>query len=590
MSKILIYDFEVFKYDVLMGVKELNDDGGIRYRLWGKEAIENFYYEHMEDIWVGHNNYGYDDLILQCIIKGGNPYVKSQEIIKGNCKYEKCNIQLYSYDNMGEQSYSLKLSELLVGKNIHETDVDFDLDRPLTEEEKKLTESYNDDDIDQTEYNFNMFINNFQLKIDMMKEFDLDFTTVMHASGTSLAAMILGARKNPDVVSVKYDMPYLKPLVVKDTELLNWYYNEDFRNGITLNREFGGCQVNIASGGAHGAINNAYFERALYFDVSGYYNLIMINYNLFSRSMPDKAKERYTYMYHEQLKMKKTNPRKRAVFKTVLLSVYGAQMNEHTDFYDPWKGPIVPVTGELFLVDLMEHLDGLINVIQYNTDGIIVEPKNWDDEQKIISIVEEWETRTGFVIKKDHIYNIWQRDVNNYMYFADKEKTDLHYVGYTNYDISDKGYASGKLFGSKEAPIIAKGVIDTLMYGKTPEQIVEENKHDLRYFQYACRKVSAEYMTYNGEKVQSVCRAFALRKDKGTGVLGKWTRVKKPTKSLKVGDLKYSKYPAIPENTFIYNNDIRTEEAISEINDKIDYEWYIDKIYDALAKFVGAKK
>ena len=36
--------------------------------------------------------------------------------------------------------YSLKTTEYIVGKNISETSVDFDLDRPLTDEEKKLTD------------------------------------------------------------------------------------------------------------------------------------------------------------------------------------------------------------------------------------------------------------------------------------------------------------------------------------------------------------------------------------------------------------------------------------------------------------------
>ena len=57
------------------------------------------------------------------------------------------------------------------------------------------------------------------------------------------------------------------------------------------------------------------------------------------------------------------------------------------------------------------------------------------DEKKIIGIVEEWEQRTGFVIKKEHKYNLWQRDVN--CYFCVDEKGVIEYKGdaLKNYDI-----------------------------------------------------------------------------------------------------------------------------------------------------------
>ena len=144
----------------------------------------------------------------------------------------------------------------------------------------------------------------------------------------------------------------------------------------------------------------------------------MINYGLLPRTMPQKSKELYIYMYHEQLRLKKINPRKRAIYKTILLSVFGAMLNEHTDFYDPYNGSLVTITGELFLVDLLEKLEGFVQVVQSNTDGIIVVPINndWSLKDEIIHIVEEWEQRTGFVIKKEEINNLWQRDVNNYCF------------------------------------------------------------------------------------------------------------------------------------------------------------------------------
>ena len=68
--------------------------------------------------------------------------------------------------------YSLKTTECVVGKNISETPVDFNLDRPLTEEERLLTESYNRDDLEQTRDNFYAQFDDFALRLDNIKEFN----------------------------------------------------------------------------------------------------------------------------------------------------------------------------------------------------------------------------------------------------------------------------------------------------------------------------------------------------------------------------------------------------------------------------------
>lgn len=369
-TKLIVYDYEIFKYDSLLGAYIIDSDDNItKFQTWNVEEIKQFYKDNINNVWIGHNNFGYDDHITETIVTGLNPYIKSRGIIDKTIKVNKrVSIPLHSYDNTNKTNYSLKLSELIVGKRVHETDIDFNLDRPLTEEEKKLEEEYNKDDLEMTLYNFKIFFNQFQLRVDLIKEFGLDFDEAMHSTDAGIAAKVLLAKRNPNLINKPYHPKTLKTLRVKDEELLNWYYNEEFREGKTLTRTYGGCEVNIASGGAHGAICNSYFDRALYFDVSGYYNLIMILYDLLSRSVSEEGKKRYINMYYEQLKMKKTNPLKRAAYKTILLAVFGAQINEYSDFYDPWKGPLVPVTGEMFLIDLMEKLDGLVKVIQSTID------------------------------------------------------------------------------------------------------------------------------------------------------------------------------------------------------------------------------
>ena len=70
--KIIIFDFEVFKYDVLLGAHIFNDKDIEVKQTWDLDEIRQFYEEHIEDIWVGHNNSRYDNLILQAIVQGMN--------------------------------------------------------------------------------------------------------------------------------------------------------------------------------------------------------------------------------------------------------------------------------------------------------------------------------------------------------------------------------------------------------------------------------------------------------------------------------------------------------------------------------------
>ena len=134
MSSIIIYDFEVFKFNSLMGCIILNEKGQELFQTWDEQEIRHFYTIHQDDIWIGHNNFKYDDIILETIINGGSAYKTSKNIVN-QTHYYKPKLKLNSYDIMclNKSPFSLKLTELIIGKNIHTTDVDFDIDRPLTD-------------------------------------------------------------------------------------------------------------------------------------------------------------------------------------------------------------------------------------------------------------------------------------------------------------------------------------------------------------------------------------------------------------------------------------------------------------------------
>lgn len=588
--KIIIFDFEVFAFDTLFGALIVENNKKEYYQTWNLEFIKKFYSDNKDEaIWIGHNSQSYDSIILEAIINNKTEqYLKklNDDLLNGVAKrYSK--LKMYQFDLMKQSviPYSLKSTELYDGKNISESQVDFNINRPLTEEEKLKTESYNRDDLEQTLSNFNEMMPNFKQRLDMLKEFELplDYLSV---SGTKLAGIVLGAKRIEGIETQILKPKIYNTLQLNNKELLDYYLREGFRTKEKLTINVGGIEQQIGSGGIHGAIPKYHTKKALYFDVSGYYNLIMINYDLLPRTLPQEAKDKYIYMYHEQLRLKKIDPVKRGVYKGILLSVFGAMMNEYTDFYDPQKGLLVTITGQLFAVDLMEKLEGLVKVVQSNTDGIIVEPFNWEDETKIIEIVEEWEKRTGFVIKKEHIFDIWQRDVNCYCYKDDNGNIKTVGEAVRMYEKWQHKFL-GNFFDSKEPAIFAYCIVDYLINNISPEETIEKYKRELRMFQYSCKKKAFDYTelqendiinnTVKTTRLQGVNRVFPSKDKNIIGMI---------YKCRSEGKVKRAKVANLPDNVFVYDDDINNEKTINELINKIDYQYYINRGYEKILEFI----
>lgn len=578
--RILIFDFEVFPYDVLLGAIVYDKKGNTSfYQAWDKEEIKAFYEANKSVIWIGHNNESYDNAILDGIINNKNIYVLSKELVKGD-RRPKISIPLNTIDLMRIYGsfYSLKMTEGAWGNDISETEVDFDIPRPLTAEEKAKTESYNRDDLNATLNNANSMKDIIGMRLDLCKEFKLPLS-YLNATQGQIGAKVLGAKKVPNIENMVVKPIWYDDLKLNDENIKTFYMNEEFRKGGHFNKKVCGQVLVGGNGGLHSALPKYHCDNALYFDVSGYYNLTMINKGLLPRTLDEQGRQRYIDCYHEQLRLKKTNPKKRAVYKTILLAVFGSMLNKYTDFYDPWRGGLVMIVAQLYMLDLLEKLDGKVTLVQTNTDGIIVEPNDWNKRDEVIKIVEEWEKRTGYVIKKVPIHNIWQRDVNCYLYNTEDGK--LHIVGenavYEHWkDPFDRG-----TWQIKEPPILAYCVVDFLTKGILPETTVETYKNEYRMFQYLCKKGSFDYLEYIGrneqgeviekKKLQNVNRAFAYNSMTEQAMLYKCKN-----------NGSKSKVTSLPPNVFVYNNNINKATLI----DKIDYDYYVKRGYEKIETFL----
>lgn len=582
--KIIIFDFEVFKYDVLLGALIVKNDNIELFQTWDKDEIKEFYEKHKSHMWVGWNNERYDNFILQSVIRNINPKIVNDRIIDENKKM-RLTLPLIYFDVMKTVGFfSLKNTEALAGKRISESEVDFNLDRPLIDDEKKLTELYNLDDLNQTFDNFKMQKDHLELRLETLKEFNLPIN-YLNLPESIIAERVLKAEKIPNIENMEVKPRIYDTLQIKNEAARNFFLNEEFMTKRSITINVCGVKHTVALGGLHGARNKYYTPKALYFDVSGYYNLIMINYGLLPRGIPEESKKLYKEMYHEQLALKHVNPVKRNVLKLILLTVFGSTLNKHLNFYDPYHGRLITLTGQLFLIDLLEKLEPFIELVQSNTDGIIVVPNKGISDDKIIEIIKEWQDRTGFTLTIDHIEDVYQRDVNAYMYRKDGKIITI------GGDMKD--WEKMNIFSNQPYPrIIGRAIVEFLMNDKFPEETIYKFRNNLEMFQLIGRKGTFKWIDLEvidnktnklilKEKVQNINRAFACNSTETTSQLYKIN----PD-----GKQKRVKMPIFPNNIFVYNDEILSQKTIDKLIPKIDYNWYIETAYSKIAEFFDIPK
>lgn len=581
--KIIIFDFEVFKYDTLLGAFILNDGEVELFQTWDLDEIKKFYEQNTESIWIGHNNTRYDNMILQAIVKGENPKKVSDDIIVRNIK-KYLNIPLYYYDLYNELHVGLKITEAFAGKKISMTTVDFNLDRPLTDDEKKRTEDYNYDDLDQTLDNFIEMYDTFELRLNLLAEygFPLDDLPI---SGTRIAGKVLGAKKIWGIEKQKVKPHLYDNLKLENQDLIDYYMNETFKSRKQLKITLCDLEHKIGLGGIHAARPKYMADNLMYFDVSGYYNTIMINYKLLSRALPPESQKLYEKMFVDQKELKVTNPKKRVIYKVVLLSVFGATYNKWTDFYDPEHYELISLTGQLFLTDLLEKLEGKIELVQSNTDGIIARPLV--ETKEIEAILKEWEDRTGFFLDLDYIDKLIQRDVNNYIMLKD-EKVIVKGEAVKNYHAKKSVYWYGS-YNATEPMIFDNCIVDYYLYDTMPEETIEKYMRELTMFQYISKKntfdrlelESEENGVITSEVVENITRSFASNDKQVKRML---------YKCRDNGKVKRAKVASLPDNIFVYNEEVKSEEAVKYLMERINYDYYVKRAYERIAEFMYIPK
>ena len=580
----LFYDFEVFSHDWLVVFMDTRNQE-TTVIINNPDELEAFYKKNQREIWVGFNSRHYDQYILKAILCGFNPKkVNDYIIVKGNpgWKYSSLFNQfpINNYDVMTNIDRGLKFFEGSMGNDIRESQVPFDIDRPLTQEEIEQTVFYCKHDVEQTMQVFIKRKEDFEAHLGLVKiacqgkPLDL---SLIGKTKPQLSAIILDASRRDYDDEFEIDFP-CSMRIEKYTKVIDWYsdlnnrcYSKD-KKKTQLETDIAGVPHVFGWGGVHGAIpqyhGKGYFINM---DVASLYPSLMIQYNLHSRSMSDPAK--YVEIYKRRLEYKKAGNPLQLPLKLVLNSTYGVMKDKNNALYDPLQANRVCVYGQLLILDLIEHLEPYAKIIQSNTDGVLVKMPEGQNEaawyDKIDDIAYEWEQRTGLKLEFDEFKEVFQKDVNNYIIIPFGSLYD------------EKGKARWKSKGAYvkklntldygDFPIVNKALNEYMTKGISVKRTIEECSA-LKEFQLVS-KISGKYsyILHGTEQIKEKCvRSFASKNKSDAGLQKVHAETGKP-----------AKIPNSPEHCFIVNGDVNK----ASVPAKLDREFYINLANKRLEDF-----
>lgn len=583
-----IFDCEVFKYDWLFVFKAV-ETGEYTVIHNDNEAVKGFMTPDV--VLAGFNNKNYDNHILRAVLGDADPLTLKEIndfIISGHNGWDHHFVQASrcyfdSFDLMDDmqQGLSLKAIEAHLGIDIEETSVDFNIDRPLTEEELERTIFYCKYDVDATERLFRLRENYLQNKLTLGRVKGIPDTRALYMTNAKLTAAYLEATPTEHFDERDYEYPsnLLRQYIPEEVfAFFDKLHDRTIPDEVIFQSKYdfkiGDCECTIGYGGIHGAIP-CYREKATEQrsirnkDVASYYPHLMTLDGYCSRSIPNPAI--YAQMLETRMQAKKAGDKATAnALKLVANTTYGAMLNKYNDLYDPLMGRSVCITGQLRLLELTNHLVAecpTLKVIQLNTDGIMVSLDN-SDLEAYERICKEWQERTGFELEEDCIAEIIQKDVNNYIEIPLSGKPKIKGGQLV------RGIAPQGAFNiNNNAVIVAEALVEYFAHG-TPVEETIYGCDDILKFQLIS-KVSSKYVgsyhIINGEKVavQRVNRVYATS-DYTYGTLIKIHAVKEND----------NKIPNIPDHCIVDNRNRLTTADI-------DKSWYVRLAHKYIRDFLG---
>ena len=617
------------------------------YQMWSVDDIKEFIRSNLSEVWVGYNSENYDKILAHGMLTGkittperaydvSNAIIKSQDndtplfqtLNKlGITDYYQSKILMY--DLLGDGAFfSLKQLEGFLGMDIVESVVPFDLDRPLTDDEKEEVAKYNRADLYGTLERFKQRKNTFKTKMLLVKEFGLPINYICKTNAKLTEAILLSQNKGMNTrlrknfqlcdLPCNWDVPEIKTVydffieALRELEKHNWETKKCDKKKLSLEIDILGVMHTFALGGVHGGIKNYICrpedgKKIVWVDVSSLYPNILTKWDLLSRKVDKHGVEAFGNMVQVRMDIKAkmhdeglSKEEKKALkdqaarYKLILNTTSGCMKDKFKKIYDPEYNTKMCMLGQLSLLDLIFRLKNAerkpkpswarneddvdtsdyFKLIQSNTDRIALELLTSDAEETIDRVCKNWEKDWRFSLEKTVADNLYEKDVNNYVFVDDSGKIKVKGAYVTKYSEDNE---------QDTLAILAQAVVNYFLNGK-PIRDTICNPENLATDYQMIKKLGGMYDTptwkreYGDVEVQKVNRIFPSTDLKNGGLY-------KHKKSKEIGVL--DKVEGTPEHVLIYNNDIRGMK-IGELKD-IDYEWYIAEAQKRVNDFLRNK-
>lgn len=641
VKPMIFYDFEVFKHDWLAVFTDVTNKTE-KVIVNAPDELKALYEANTKDIWVGFNNRHYDQYIMKGILLGFDPKEISDWIIadgREGWQFSSAfnKVPMINYDVMPNPPVGLKTIEGFLGSNIKETEVPFDIDRPLTKEEIKQTIFYCRHDVEQTIKVFLEKIDDFNAMHGIVKAFDYISMSCIGDSEARITAKVLDCVRTSfndefeyfflpciRLNKYKYVMDWFGRAVEDCTAEMKLKYLEakekyhaatsvrdkqkwskqmtacDWRDDWQWSRYFynrsleviiSGVPHTFAFGGLHGAPDEPIHETGLilHVDVGSYYPSLLIAWQLITRAA--RRPEQYKNVYDTRMELKRQGRKKeQAPYKKLLNALSGAMKDKTNPAYDPRNNNCMCINGQLMLLDLIEHLEVVpgFKLLQSNTDGLIIRIPDTDEAFNMVDdICWDWERRCStekcsILLELDNITEIYQKDVNNYLWVEDTGKVKR--IG---------AYVKELSSVDNDLPIINKALVDYMVHGTPVEQTINQCEEMIQFQKLV--KLSGKYKHVEHEHCAPNKIVSSVRVKNVSYTYAKTIRYTYKSyrvfasndisdgRILKCGGSRGrpEKFANTPDHCFIYNDDVKGVKVL----EKLDRKWYIDLAYKRLKQF-----
>lgn len=622
----LFYDFEVFKYDwlvVCIDVTRRQEHVIIN----DPDKLKALYEANKNDIWVGFNNRHYDQYIMKGILLGMNSkqindfiVVQKREGWQFSNAFNK--IPMINYDVMPNPPVGLKTMEGFLGSNIKETEVSFNINRPLTQKEIEQTIFYCRHDVEQTVKVFLEKIDEFNAMHGIIQAFpNMVSLSNIGDSAARITAKVLGCVRQD--FKDEFDYFFLPCLRLNKYKYVQEWFEEKRKEALSMDLQncdkydkklwyksqnletvVAGIPHSFGFGGLHGAAATPIHKtgQILHVDVNNYYPSMLIAWGLVTRAATN---DNYHLVYNTRKSMKakqiaaakfgnkaeaKNWKKAQLPYKKMLNALSGGMKDETNPAYDPRNNNCMCINGQLMLLDLIEHLETVpgFELIQSNTDGLIIWIPDTDEAFEMVDdICWEWEQRCSteqcsILLELDNISEIYQKDVNNYLWVG--ADGGVERIG---------AYVKELSATDNDLPIVNKALVEYMVH-KTPVEDTINQCDDLIMFQKIV-KLSDKFDWVEHEHCTPIINKIGKRIIKE--VYEYPEKIKYSYKSYRVfasncqsdGRLlrrkkvkpKGEKFGNTPDHCFIFNDDV----CGVKIPQILDKQWYIDLAKKRLKDF-----